>query len=123
MARYYGSSVGRSISRDTVQGDNNDPGTAWFDAMRLEIGDNVTRNTYDSNENYVTSVKDGLGNTVYSTYDASGNTLTAKDAKNQTTSFQYDQNNLLTQVTDAKNGVTLDGNRSKTKCTAVQKDK
>jgi RHS repeat-associated protein len=87
----------------------NQTGTAWFDAMRLEVGDNITKNTYDTNENYITGVTDGLGNTVNSTYDGAGNTLTVKDAKNQTTSFQYDPSNLLTQVTDAKNGVTSYG--------------
>lgn len=84
----------------------NQTGTAWFDAMRLEAGDNITGNTYDAGGNYATSVKDGLGNTENATYDSAGNILTAKDAKNKTTSFQYDPRNLLNQVTDAKNGIT-----------------
>ena len=87
----------------------NQTGTAWFDAMRLELGNNITRYTYDTNENYVTSVKDGFSNTVSSTYNAAGNTLSTTDAKNKTTSFLYDLRNLLTRVTDAKNGVTSYG--------------
>ncbi len=87
----------------------NQTGTAWFDAPRLEIGPSHTFNTYDANGNYVTSVKDPLGNIADYTYDTFGNVLTAEDPKNQATSFQYDSRNLLTQVTDAKNGITTYG--------------
>ena len=84
----------------------NQTGTAWFDAMRLEAGSNITQYSYDTNSNYVTGQTDGLGNSTSASYDASGNMLTSKDAKNQTISFQYDARNLLSQVTDAKNGIT-----------------
>ena len=51
----------------------NQTGTAWFDAPRLEIGSSHTFNTYDANGgNYVTSVKDPLGNIADFTYDTFG---------------------------------------------------
>jgi len=87
----------------------NQSGTAWFDAMRLENGASNTFNTYDAKGNYVTSVKDPLGNTVSSAYDAVGNATSLKDGKDQTTSFEYDGKNRLTEVTDAKLGITAYG--------------
>jgi RHS repeat-associated protein len=81
-------------------------GTAWFDAMRLETGASHTSNTYDANGNYVTNVKDPLGNNVSYTYNAAGNQTGITDGKNQTTSFAYDAKGRLTSVTDAKLGVT-----------------
>ncbi|GAE48103.1 DNRLRE domain-containing protein [Mesobacillus boroniphilus] len=98
----------------------NQTGTAWFDAMRLEIGASITSNTYESGGNYVTTVKDQVGNTVSFGYDAVGNRTSVKDAKGQTTSFVYDGRNLLTKVTDAKIGVTsygYDGNGNRTTVT------
>jgi len=88
---------------------NNQAGTAWFDAARLEIGTSITSNTYDAGGNYVTSVKDQLGNTVSIEYDTVGNQTSFTDAKGQKTSFAYDGRNLLTKVTDTKLGVTSYG--------------
>jgi len=92
---------------------NNQTGTVWFDAMRLEIGTSITSNTYDAGGNYITSIKDQVGNTVSYGYDAVGNQTSIKDGEGQTTAFAYDNRNLLTKVTDAKLGVTsygYDGN-------------
>ena len=98
----------------------NQTGTAWFDALRLEIGASITSNTYDAGGNYLTSVKNPLGNSISFGYDAVGNKTSVKDAKGQTTSFSYDGRNLLTKVTDAKLGITsygYDGNGNRTTVT------
>jgi RHS repeat-associated protein len=98
----------------------NQTGTAWFDAMRLEIGAAITSYTYDAGENYVTSVKDPLGNTISFGYDTIGNRTSVIYGKSQTTSLAYDSRNLLTKVTDAKMGVTsygYDGNGNRTTVT------
>ncbi|HHW37555.1 MAG TPA: RHS repeat protein, partial [Bacillales bacterium] len=99
---------------------HNQTGTTWFDAARLEIGTSITSNTYDTGGNYVTSIKDQLGNTVLFGYDEVGNRTSIKDPKGKTTSFTYDGRNLLTKVTDAKQGVTsygYDGNGNRTTVT------
>ncbi len=88
---------------------NNQAGTAWFDAMRLELGPAITGYTYDSNQNYVTNITDPLGNSVSFGYDAVGNKTSVTDGKGKTTSFTYDKTNLLTKVTDAKLNETLYG--------------
>jgi YD repeat-containing protein len=98
----------------------NQAGTAWFDAMRLEIGESIRFNTYDVGGNYATSIKDPVGNSAFFSYDAVGNRTSLKDAKGQLTSFVYDNRNLLTKVTDAKLGVTsygYDGNGNRTTVT------
>lgn len=98
----------------------NQVGTAWFDAMRLEIGASITSNTYDTGGNYVTSVKDQLGNTISFGYDAVGNRTSMTDSKGKTTTFTYDGRDLLTKVTDPKLGVTAygyDGNGNRTTVT------
>ncbi|MEH7130795.1 DNRLRE domain-containing protein [Neobacillus drentensis] len=98
----------------------NQTGTAWFDAMRLELGASITSNTYDAGGNYVTSIKDPLGNAITFGYDAVGNRTSVKDAKAQTTSFAYDGRNLLTKVTDTKTGITsygYDANGNRTSVT------
>jgi len=79
----------------------NQTGTAWFDAMRMEVGASHTFNTYDSHENYVTSVKNPLGETVTYTYNVVGNKTSINNARGFTTSFAYDKRGLLTSVTDA----------------------
>ena len=102
---------------------NNQTGTAWFDAARLEIGTSIASNEYDTGGNYVTSIKDQLGNTVYFGYDEVGNRTSIKDPKGQTTLFTYDGCNLLTKVTDAKQGVAsycYDGNRNRTTLTDAE---
>ncbi|MFZ3587831.1 RHS repeat domain-containing protein [Bacillus sp. DJP31] len=103
----------------------NQTGTAWFDAMRLELGASHTFNTYDSGGNYVTSIKDPVGNTATFGYDAVGNQTSVKDGKGQATSYTYDSRNLLTKVTDAKLGITTysyDGNGNRTTVTDVKQN-
>ncbi|AGB41138.1 RHS repeat-associated core domain protein [Halobacteroides halobius DSM 5150] len=85
------------------------PGTAWFDAMRLEKNASFTSYTYDSGKNYVTSVEDPAGNTVDYSYDPYGNKTSQTDGQGNTTAYQYDNRNLLTKVTDAKQNETLYG--------------
>jgi RHS repeat-associated protein len=87
----------------------NQLGTAWFDDMRLEIGASISSNTYDANGNYVTSVKDPIGNSVSYSYDTVGNITSGTDGKGKATSFAYDARNLLTKVTDANLGFTSYG--------------
>ncbi len=84
----------------------NQTGTAWFDAMRLEMESTITAYSYDTNGNYQTSVTDPYENEVISVFDAVGNVTSVTDAKNNTSSFAYNNINLLTQITDAKNGIT-----------------
>ncbi len=88
---------------------NDQTGTAWFDAMRLETGNAITGYTYDSNQNYITQITNPIGNTVSFGYDAVGNKTSVTDGKGKTTSFVYDNRNLLTKVTDAKLNDTLYG--------------
>ncbi|WP_240620220.1 DNRLRE domain-containing protein [Peribacillus acanthi] len=80
---------------------NDQLGTAWFDAMRLEKGASHTFNTYDAGGNYLTEVDNTVGNNVKFSYDAVGNNTSVTDGKGKTTSFAYDKRNLLTSVTDA----------------------
>lgn len=88
----------------------NQRGNAWFDAMRLQEGNNITTYGYDTNGNYVTSVKDPLNNTTTFEYNANtGNRTKVIDPKGNATSYVYDLMNRLTQVTDAVNGVTTYG--------------
>ncbi|MFS1519569.1 DNRLRE domain-containing protein [Bacillus sp. SCS-151] len=95
----------------------NQTGTAWFDAMRLEVGASHTQLTYDANGNYITNVKSPLGNTVSYGYDKVGNLISFSDAKNQKTTFEYDGRNLLTKVRDTNLNETIytydgEGNRT-----------
>jgi RHS repeat-associated protein len=84
-------------------------GTAWFDAMRLEVGSSHAANSYDVNGNYLTSVKDPIGNITSSVYDSVGNRTSVTDGKGQETSFEFDAENRLTKVTDTNLGVTSYG--------------
>ncbi len=88
---------------------NNQLGTAWFDAMLLELGASHTFNFYDAGGNYLTEVYNPVGNNVKFTYDAVGNKTSITDGIGQKTSFEYDNRSLLTKVTDAKLGVTTYG--------------
>lgn len=51
----------------------NQTGSAWFDDIRLEYGNNISSYGYDANGNYLTSFKDALGNTAAFQYSAVGN--------------------------------------------------
>jgi RHS repeat-associated protein len=83
-------------------------GTAWFDAMRLEVGNSFTFNTYDAGGNYLTNVDNSASSISYS-YDGVGNQTSMTDGKGKNTSFAYDQLNRLTKVTDANLGDTSYG--------------
>jgi RHS repeat-associated protein len=87
----------------------NQTGTAWFDAMRLEVGASHTSYTYDAKKNYVTQIKDPAGNTVSFGYDAVGNQTSVTNGKGKTTSYEYNANNQLTKVTDPNGNVTTYG--------------
>jgi len=69
--------------------------------------------TYDPATLGITSVTDPNGNTISSTYDASGNLLTVTDPLGHTTTNTYNNLNLLASTTDPK-GITTtfayDGN-------------
>lgn len=84
----------------------NQTGTAWFDAMRLEVGNTFSTFDYDTNGNYVTSSTNPAGDTTTSTYDAVGNVISYTDGKQNTTSYEYNSRNLLTKVTDADHNIT-----------------
>ena len=103
----------------------NQTGTAWFDAMRLEVGASHTSFTYDANKNYVTEVKDPAGNTVSYGYDAVGNNTSVTDGKQNQTSYDYNGNNQLTKVTDPNLNVTsygYDGEGNLTSVTNAKND-
>ncbi|MGE7717885.1 DNRLRE domain-containing protein [Priestia megaterium] len=84
-------------------------GTAWFDSMRLELGNSITNYTYDALGNYNTEVDNPVGNNITNTYDNVGNQTSTTDGKGQKTSFAYDVLNRLTKVTDANQGITSYG--------------
>ncbi|SMB93700.1 RHS repeat-associated core domain-containing protein [Desulfonispora thiosulfatigenes DSM 11270] len=87
----------------------NQTGTAWFDAMRLEEGNAVTRYEYDANENYVTKLIDPLGSSVTYGYDDNSNltdmTITAC-AVTSTQGYIYNPLNQVTSLT--RNGASLE---------------
>lgn len=102
----------------------NQTGTAWFDAMRLEIGPTITGYKYDGNpnnpktQNYVTEITDPNGNTVSYTYDQVGNQTSITDGRGNKTLYTYNGNNQVTKVIDPKQNVTIygydgEGNRIK----------
>ncbi|WP_139488009.1 DNRLRE domain-containing protein [Brevibacillus dissolubilis] len=84
----------------------NQTGTAWFDAIRMEMGASHTFYGYDATGNYTTSVKNPLGRTITYNYDEAGNRIGITDSKGKQTTFAYDALNRLTSLTDANLGVT-----------------
>ena len=97
----------------------NQTGSAWFDDIRLEYGNNISSFGYDANHNYLTSFKDALGNTTAFQYDAAGNRTVVTDPKANSTNFAYDSLSRLTSVTDADNKVTAYGYDANGNRTAV----
>jgi RHS repeat-associated protein len=69
--------------------------------------ENITRYTYDYLGN-LTVTRDPLGNEARQEYDAAGNVILSTDAEGRTTTYEYDDLNRLTSVTDAADppGVT-----------------
>ncbi|MHB1406338.1 MAG: hypothetical protein ACYCV0_12210 [Desulfitobacteriaceae bacterium] len=68
----------------------NASGTANFDNIRLSAGNLSVNSGYDTNQkNYLTSVKDQLGNSVTITPDAYGQTQTIISPTGETTNFTY----------------------------------
>ena len=66
-------------------------GTMYFDAVRLLEGDIETIYSYDLNDNYVTAVRNQLGQTVNFLSDGRGNVTQMTDAKNNVYKFAYDK--------------------------------
>lgn len=98
----------------------NQRGNAWFDAMRLQEGNNISWYGYDNNSNYLTSVKDPNNNTVTFENDTVGNRTKVIDPKGNATTYGYNLLNQLIQVTDALLGVTgygYDSNGNRTSVT------
>ena len=60
--------------------------------------------TYDETYNYVTSEKDGRGNTKTFTYDAHGNKTSETDAKGSITRYEYNSKDELTKMYNDLNG-------------------
>ncbi|UWE05062.1 DNRLRE domain-containing protein [Laceyella sacchari] len=92
-------------------------GTAWFDTAKVFVGSITTTHEYDANGNYETKTTDPVGRTVENTYDAVGN-ITKVNVGTHITSYANDGLDRLTQVIDAKGGVTqylydANGNRTK----------
>ncbi|NJR32299.1 MAG: RHS repeat-associated core domain-containing protein [Chamaesiphon sp. CSU_1_12] len=71
---------------------------------QVENGLRTTTHTYDAidRKTQVTTVYGGATLNTYTTYDAIGNILTAKDAEGNTTQYKYDALNRRTKVIDAK---------------------
>ena len=66
----------------------------------------VTRYTYETNFNQVTSITDPLGNVVSNRYDAYGNLIWSQDARSFVTEFHYDSFGQLTNAVDARSQAT-----------------
>ncbi|MBL0385943.1 DNRLRE domain-containing protein [Tumebacillus sp. ITR2] len=85
---------------------NNQSGTAYFDASRLEFGNAFTFYEYD-NAGHQTKITSPSGTVVSYTYDTASDTKTGKTSgTNQTFAYGYDARNMLTKVTDPLQGVT-----------------
>ncbi|QUI24512.1 DNRLRE domain-containing protein [Vallitalea pronyensis] len=83
-------------------------GTAYFDAMRLEEASSFTSYYYDVN-NYENKIIDPLGNEISYVNDSYGNKTKTTDGKGNFYTFEYDKRNLVTKVTDSKNNITQYG--------------
>lgn len=84
----------------------NQTGTAYFDAMRLEVGDSVSALRYDVNGNYLIAATDPLGYTVSYTYDAAGNRTGVTDKRGNTTLVSYNLQDLPVAFQDPLGYVT-----------------
>lgn len=75
-------------------------GTAYFDNVRLQAGDFRYQLGYDANGNYVTSIKDPLGNQVSLSPEATtGNVKSFTNALGSQYSYNHDMMNRLTTFT------------------------
>ncbi|WP_240903755.1 DNRLRE domain-containing protein [Chengkuizengella sediminis] len=83
-------------------------GTAWFDAMRLEMGASHTTFSYDNQGNQ-TSVSSPLGDSTSFQYDTVGNQTSVTNGLGKNMNFEYDARNLLTKVIDPNFNETLYG--------------
>ncbi|MBC1943763.1 DNRLRE domain-containing protein [Listeria booriae] len=86
---------------------NSATGKAWFDDIRILDGEVMTKNTYDSNGNYVVASYDEENRKTAFTYDVYGNKLTETDEKGNTKKLEYNADNQLTKTTLA-NGTAVD---------------
>lgn len=104
----------------------NQTGTAWYDALRLEIGPSHTTYFYDERKNYVTAIEDPLGNTESYSYDIFGNRTVLIDGNGNKTTNIYNEENELISVKDAKGFTTsylYDGEGNLTEITNAKGDK
>ncbi|NMD72144.1 RHS repeat protein [Bacillus sp. DNRA2] len=104
----------------------NQTGLAWFDGLRLELGASHTSYVYDARNNYVTTIKDPLGNTINYSFDFFGNRTQQVEANGSTTIYSYNEVNELISVTDAKGFTTTyqyDGEGNITEVTNAKGDK
>ncbi|MBC2116167.1 DNRLRE domain-containing protein [Listeria booriae] len=85
---------------------NSATGKAWFDDVRILDGEVMTKNTYDSNGNYVVASYDEENRKTAFTYDVYGNKLTETDEKGNTKKLEYNADNQLTKTTLA-NGTAV----------------
>ena len=75
-------------------------GTAYFDNIRLQLGEARTRFAYDTAGNYVTKVTDPLSNALNLGVNANtGNVTSATDPRGNQVTYGYDFLNRLTGVT------------------------
>lgn len=104
----------------------NQTGSAWFDALRLEIAPSHTFYYYDEGQNYVTKIEDPLGNNVNYAYDFFGNRTMTMDGNNNKTVYTFNDANELTAVMDAIGNTTsylYDGEGNLTEVTNVKGNK
>ncbi|EJQ78680.1 YD repeat (Two copies) [Bacillus toyonensis] len=74
-------------------------GTVWFDAIRVIDGNKLTKQEYDSDENYVKAMYDEEDRKTSFTYDTYGNKKTETDPKDNKKSYEYNADNQLTKTT------------------------
>ncbi|OGO79550.1 MAG: hypothetical protein A2Y23_09805, partial [Clostridiales bacterium GWB2_37_7] len=77
-------------------------GIMYFDAVRLLEGDIETIYSYDLNDNYVTAVRNQLGQTVSLLNDGRGNVTQMTDAKDNVYTFAYDKLDNIKAVENPK---------------------
>ncbi|MGU3397280.1 DNRLRE domain-containing protein [Priestia sp. D51] len=81
-------------------------GKAYFDDIRLLEDNHLIQNTYDPGGNYLTKITDEKGRTELSEYDVYGNKKSETDSKGYKTTYTYNKDNELTDVS-SKNGATI----------------
>lgn len=81
-------------------------GEMYFDAVRVLEGNLITKSTYDSNGNYITSVQDQLGNTMNMVNDNRGNAVQVTDAKSNMMRYNYDKLDRMKQAENSRGLIT-----------------